>query len=390
MQLFIDGVNGASLAGGSGSVNMGAATDRFNIGRHRPDKYLNGRIRNVEVYSGAATNGADWVPGDTSSLKTASYSNTGGSGDRTGIITETHNGWGTAQNGGETASDGDTTTIAYNTSTINSSVWIQHDFGSAVSIAEAKYYFNQINNVTTWKFQASNTDGSGYVDVSASFSMNATPKVVAITDLNPYRYWRVVGVSGTMNNWATELEWKVCSELSLIMQSRDGSGTDNEQGLTFTANGDPVITPTVYGESYDVYQISKIVVPLTTYDYNFLKATVNNANRALVEAIEANDDNINSHTMYIDGADLIGDDDIDGSNVINPIKKNKISFALGFRSTNGGIPAVSNIRILYDGALSNNNLDGLKITPVVGSTAVNISKPSNGDISNRIFAYILG
>jgi hypothetical protein len=236
LSTFFDGVAGGTALGGleTSVLDFYIGNTQFS-GRGT----LEGSIKNIEIYSGSATNPTEWVPGDTSSLKTSSYSNTGGSGDRTGIITETHNGWGTAQLGGETASDGDKTSLAYNTSAINSSVWIQHDFGSAVSIAEAKYYFNQINNVTTWKFQASNTDGSGYVDVSASFSMNIAAKVVAITDSTPYRYWRVVGVSGTMNNWATELEWNIIYESPLIMQSRDGSGTDNEQGLTFTSAGDP-------------------------------------------------------------------------------------------------------------------------------------------------------
>jgi hypothetical protein len=64
---WIDGV-AHNQSGGSGSHVMGTPNGLFRIGGHRPSWELDGKLRNVEIYSGEASNPTDWEPGNTSSM----------------------------------------------------------------------------------------------------------------------------------------------------------------------------------------------------------------------------------------------------------------------------------------------------------------------------------
>jgi len=151
---------------------------------------------------------------------TASYSNTGGTGNRTAIIAVTTTGG--MPTGGAPLSawvNGDTTSngqFFFGGGAIGSSQSIVFDFGSgnAVLITEAKYYQQDATSQGTWKWQGS-ADNSSWTDIGGNFSL-ATAATTTLTTLSgnstSYRYYRILGVSGSCSAgpWCYEMEFKIC------------------------------------------------------------------------------------------------------------------------------------------------------------------------------------
>lgn len=153
-----------------------------------------------------------------SATSTTSYANSGGTGNRTGSITVTSSGLsiggGSESNLVDGASADNTTDSLFFSPHTPSSGYFQFDFGSAVYIDEFKEY--QEDNVAngTWKWTGSNTAGSGYVDVTASYAFpGATAtKTTAATAPGLYRYYRREWVSGALSGrWIREFEFKISS-----------------------------------------------------------------------------------------------------------------------------------------------------------------------------------
>ena len=94
-----------------------------------------------------------------------------------------------------------------------SSHWIKFDFGAPRKITEAKWFQSHITSHGSWKWQGSNDDSS-YTDVGTSFTLGTTTPQTH-TSLNgntvAYRYWKLVGVSGTTSSspWINECEFKL-------------------------------------------------------------------------------------------------------------------------------------------------------------------------------------
>jgi hypothetical protein len=106
------------------------------------------------------------------------------------------------------------TTNYFASQTIDNTKLIRFDLGSAKIIDEAKYYHQDASAQGVWQWQGSNTEGSGYVNIGGTFSLGGATETT-MTELNgnttQYRYYQMVGVSGTTNgnNYGYEFEFKV-------------------------------------------------------------------------------------------------------------------------------------------------------------------------------------
>jgi hypothetical protein len=142
-----------------------------------------------------------------------SYANTGGTGDRTAIISIS-NSTGCFVGTPQLVNGNLTETSWYFTSGAASGKWIQFDFGDGVAmiIDEIKWYQSGSETHGTWKMQGSN-DGATWSDLGSPFTLGgATPSSThAFTNTAGYRFYKLQGVSGDATNWPWlyEIEFKI-------------------------------------------------------------------------------------------------------------------------------------------------------------------------------------
>lgn len=146
-----------------------------------------------------------------------SYANTGGTGDRTGIITITENiTYGTGDgpkliNGVISATNCYWVSVGSN-STLN----LQFDFGSGKVIDEAKWYQSHAVSHGTWQWEGSN-DASSWTAIGSTFDLGGSAGTETLTTLSgnttSYRYYRLHGISGNVSSgpWLYEIEFKISS-----------------------------------------------------------------------------------------------------------------------------------------------------------------------------------
>lgn len=140
-----------------------------------------------------------------------SYANTGGTGNRTSIITATTTlSWsGTFTN----IINGNTTE---NNNWINgvavSGTYIRFDFGSSKTIDEIKWYQDNASRQGIWKLQGS-PDASSWTDIGNNFYLGsvATQSIYFPTSSTAYRYWQLIGISGNGSStvYQREVEFKI-------------------------------------------------------------------------------------------------------------------------------------------------------------------------------------
>lgn len=141
-----------------------------------------------------------------------SYANTGGTGDRTAIITATS----AVVNFGT----GNATKLINGTSVFDcwwhgslTGAYVQFDFGSGKVINEAKWYQSALDSNGVWQWEGSN-DASSWTAIGSSFTLG-TSATQTITELSgnttSYRYYRLNGVSGSASSgaWLYEMEFKI-------------------------------------------------------------------------------------------------------------------------------------------------------------------------------------
>lgn len=177
------------------------------------------------VAQGNGTTTADSSPstvqsGSTAAGSSTSYANTGGTGDRSAVITVTSFSSAPLVASGSIANlvNGNLTETStwFNNIDISADpAWIQFDFGSGASkiIDEAKWYQSGSQTQGTWKWQGSN-DGSSWTDIGSSFTLGgATTQTISALAGNTtgYRYYRMLGVSGTPSPspYIFEIEFKI-------------------------------------------------------------------------------------------------------------------------------------------------------------------------------------
>lgn len=194
---------------------LGSAGNRF------ADSFDTLTYVNAAAASSLDTTTAGMLKPLATSGASPSYANAGGTGNRTGSIAVAVSGisvdGGAASNlvNGSTAAD--TTGSWYtNTSVAAAGATIRFDFGAGASkvITEAKWYQNTAAvSQGTWKWQGSN-DASSWTDIGASFTLGgATVQTQTALSANAagYRYYQLLGVSGTFSNAAfnEEIEFKI-------------------------------------------------------------------------------------------------------------------------------------------------------------------------------------
>lgn len=168
------------------------------------------------------------VTGGGGGGSSTSYANKGGTGNRTAagpdglIVTVVSSGsiMPNMESGGSTDSRWVDGTFSngqgfFSGGAVTSSAMVTFDFGSGKSVVidEAKYYQQDASTQGTWKWQGSN-DGSTFTDIGSSFTLGgvATQTIASLSgNTTAYRYYRMIGVSGTSNGnpWVYEMEFKI-------------------------------------------------------------------------------------------------------------------------------------------------------------------------------------
>ena len=161
---------------------------------------------------------------DEAALSDPDYSNDGGTGDRTSIITSSTTMTLLSGNGGDITTLVDGITSGYGAPTNNpyirfsaqsvSGKYVRWDFGSEHSklITEAIWYQDSATGVGTWKWQGSD-DASAWTDIGSSFALG-TSATQTLTELSGnsigYRYYQILGVSGVCGiPILEEIEFKI-------------------------------------------------------------------------------------------------------------------------------------------------------------------------------------
>lgn len=178
-----------------------------------------------------------------------SYSNYGGSGNRTSVITVTSDiiganiplsNWVNGTKGNE---------LYFNQNGDVTGRYILFNFSQPVIIDEATLYSG--GSMGTWKWQVSN-DGVAFADVGSSFLLtgdaNGSIKLTTLSsNTKSYKYYKLVGVSGYLNvsNFYNEMEFKT-SVITNKYLFQDGSdikkyvpGVNSKLSLNMTSENAP-------------------------------------------------------------------------------------------------------------------------------------------------------
>lgn len=146
-----------------------------------------------------------------------SYANTGGSGDRTGIVTVTASSSTLATHSDPYPElvDGNQAdhTTWFIIGALSGSVFVRFDFGSSKVIDEAKFYQETSATQGTWQWQGS-ADASSWTNIGSSFGLGGatTQTITALSgNSSSYRYYQIIGVSGSTDSgpYISEFEFKI-------------------------------------------------------------------------------------------------------------------------------------------------------------------------------------
>jgi hypothetical protein len=173
----------------------------------------------MEIVSGSASSGPYVreiefkISTAQSAASTYSFANTGGSGNRSGIITASSSG--TLFSSGSAASLIDGNTGGSGTWFLSSSSAGEHitfDFGSAKAIDAFIARLSGGVSQGVWQFQGS-SDNSSWNNVGSQFTLNGFPNVyyAPVGNTTAYRYWRLAFVSGsrTSGPYVQEIEFRI-------------------------------------------------------------------------------------------------------------------------------------------------------------------------------------
>lgn len=208
-RIFVNGVQvgsnvtvAATNMTGSGALNFGGAIGNSNTSLGALDEC---RISKV-VRDGSVVPTAPFPDG----LST-SYSNPGGSGDRTATIPVSKSAAADIR-GVLTRFVGVGASGTYFANVPNGE-WLKFDFGTAKIINELKYYQEYNYTQGTWQFEGSNDD-STWTAVGTPFEIIGTAFVSGSSissNTDRYRYYRIKKTAGTVNSrpWAYQFEFKI-------------------------------------------------------------------------------------------------------------------------------------------------------------------------------------
>lgn len=143
-----------------------------------------------------------------------SYANAGGSGDRrsTVLLTSSLLPYAAPYDISAIMDNNGSTFGAFTFGGSAAGQYIRFDFTEAKTVTEITFSIYTNNTHGTWKWQYSN-DAVTWTDCSATFTMGSTPQVYTMTTTTGARYYQVVGISGTINNyfWITDVTFKIAA-----------------------------------------------------------------------------------------------------------------------------------------------------------------------------------
>ena len=211
---YVSGVTSAiqTQLNSKGSGTVTGATDTtltltgatLGINLSNPNTWTGQQVFNNATYIG---NNAGLNILITTPSSTTSYSNSGGSGNRSSLIVVTTDLSGSMTGFTSTRfinGDYSTNNMYFNGTTAVSGHYFTFDFGSGSSrtITEAKYYQDRIQNLGVWQWQGS-PDNTTWTSIGATFTLGtaATQTITTLSgNVTGYRYYRILGVSGNTSN----------------------------------------------------------------------------------------------------------------------------------------------------------------------------------------------
>lgn len=150
----------------------------------------------------------------TSAVAT-SYANTGGTGNRTSIITVSQS--------SSNRPDGNSSNVVYLVNGANTNTnyfpnscpdgeWLKFDFGSGKVITALKFIQSSVTSQGTWQLEGSN-DNSTWASVGSTFTLGSPEEASSAFSLNStyYRYYRLKKTGGSTNGgpYIYEVEFKI-------------------------------------------------------------------------------------------------------------------------------------------------------------------------------------
>lgn len=218
--------------------------------------YYSPKSWTLEYWDGTAwvvvdtrTNQPDWVDGESRTFTipppvATSYTNSGGSGDRKGVVGRViTSGTGTAGSPSNWV-NGDTTSAGGACFFASAGCVIEFWFQSRKIIDEAKLYGNSAAAQGDWKWQGSN-NRTTWTDIGGTFAFGGTIPFVMTSlagNTTAYSFYRMVQVSGSVNGGPDyyEMEFKIADgggpsyDHSLGSGNRVGAITHSMSGLTWS------------------------------------------------------------------------------------------------------------------------------------------------------------
>lgn len=168
-------------------------------------------VNTISIYDG---------PVPAPSYETPSYDNTGGTGDRTGIITVTATTGLFATGNPEIMVNGNTTeTIGYFADVAGAGKFVKFAFAAAKLITEVKWYSSGGVTYAVCQWAGSNDD-SNWTDIGSTFTLGpsgSSPQTQTELSGNTtgYKYYRLMAISGNFNSggWQQETQFKIGNQL---------------------------------------------------------------------------------------------------------------------------------------------------------------------------------
>jgi len=266
------GGDGSSLTGiASGATDAEAANIMLNAfriavnGGLSVQNMVDGVVDEFEDATGVDADGSTnetHITGDkkySNQDNNTSYSNTGGTGNRTSIITvtDTDSYW----TGGSPYKlvDGNLTASALyeGGNKLTAGATLIFDFGSGADkiIDEAKLYSDDAGDYGTWKWQGSNNN-STWVDIGSSYLVYGGTSGTAQTSLagntTGWRYYRWEGVSGSTSpptNELWEMEFKIATAggpiVNMVLVSNATTALATPDNAFIVIRHEPVDTLTI-------------------------------------------------------------------------------------------------------------------------------------------------
>ena len=198
-----------------------------------------------------------------------SYSNTGGTGDRRGFITATTSGnLGTGSTTPSNLVDGTLSNNFFWGSALDSSRWLKFDFGlDEYIVDELKLYQSATTTHGVWQFEGSHDD-SAWTSIGPTFTLgsggSAGISTHSFTNSTRYRYYRLLGVSGSSNSgpYVREFEFKI----SVESFANEDCSYSNTGGTGNRSGSITVSTSCAFGVSSGSVAIGRLVDGVSAND----------------------------------------------------------------------------------------------------------------------------